>query len=48
MSILKSNKTLIIIGIFTILLSLESYAQKTTIEQDSVEIEFIKKRQIEK
>ncbi|MFD2541365.1 hypothetical protein ACFSSB_03475 [Lacinutrix gracilariae] len=42
MSILKSNKTLIIIGIFTILLSLESYAQKTTIEQDSIEIEFIK------
>ncbi|NRB84924.1 MAG: hypothetical protein HRU49_14325 [Winogradskyella sp.] len=42
MSKLETYKSLIIIGIFTVLLSFESYAQKTTIEQDSVEIEFVK------
>jgi len=42
MSILKTNKTLIIIGVLIVMLYLESYAQTTTIEQDSVEIEFIK------
>ncbi len=39
---IKRNKSLIITGILTILLSIESYAQKATIEQDSVQIEFIK------
>jgi hypothetical protein len=42
MSIFKTNKSLIIIGIFIALSSFKSYAQKTTIEQDSVEIEFMK------
>ena len=42
MSIFKTNKSLIIIGIFIALSSFKSFAQKTTIEQDSVEIEFMK------
>lgn len=42
MSLFKTNKSLIIIGIFIALSSFKSYAQKTTIEQDSVEIEFVK------
>ena len=42
MTKLETYKSLIIIGFFTVLLSFESYAQKATIEQDSVEIEFVK------
>ncbi len=48
MSIIKSNKALTIIGIFTFILSFDSYAQKTTIEQDSIEIEFIKNDKLRK
>ena len=41
-AILKANKSLIVIGVYVVLASFKSYAQKTTIEQDSVEIEFVK------
>jgi hypothetical protein len=46
MSILKTNKALIIVGIFTILLSHKSCSQKSTTEKDSVEITFVKNNKL--
>ncbi|MCK8481694.1 hypothetical protein [Psychroserpens algicola] len=46
MSIFKTNKALIIVGIFTILVYQKCYTQMTTIEQDSIEIEFVKNNKL--
>jgi hypothetical protein len=45
---LQAKKILFLIGIFTSLISFDSYAQKTAIEQDSLEIEFIKNEKLKK
>jgi len=46
MRIIQAKKTLFLIGILTNLIYFSSYAQKTVIEQDSIEIDFVKNEKL--
>jgi hypothetical protein len=46
MRIIQSTKILFLIGVYTCILSIDSYAQNVIVEQDSIEIEFVKNEKL--